>query len=279
MGAFYCKTLHVGGGTVTRTRYDAAEGQLRKCLLLAGAGAAACCEHEQVQGGAQPSQLQTGAEMSNVRSTEISNFIFRLLKYLTSPAAISPASSSSSSASASASSSKRPSKDDLAQTHARCEERAEEERADRGAAAQVGAGAVLDAKSEIVVLEATAQLSVLLRVPGGPLKGAQAVRSSMEALLSIRRLPLQHVARPSGSMSAAQLAAWQAVAEAVTGLTKELATLPGTGVSLGGQKEVAKETLKDLFRQALKLKPQHDETAVRRVLEILLALARLFSRV
>ena len=138
---------------------------------------------------------------------------------------------------------------------------------------------MLDAKSEIAVLEATAQLSVLLRVPGGPLKGAQAVRSSMEALLSIRRLPLQHVARPSGSMSAAQLAAWQAVAEAVTGLTKELATLPGTGVSLGGQKEVAKETLKDLFRQALKLKPQNDETAVRRVLEILLALARLFSRV
>ena len=77
MGAFYCKTLHVGGGTVTRTRYDAAESQLRKCLLLAGAGSAACCEQEQEQGGGQASQPQTGSEMSNFKSSEISTFIFR----------------------------------------------------------------------------------------------------------------------------------------------------------------------------------------------------------
>jgi hypothetical protein len=41
LGSFYFATLHVGGGCVTRTRYDAAEGQLRKCLLVAAAGTAA----------------------------------------------------------------------------------------------------------------------------------------------------------------------------------------------------------------------------------------------
>ena len=41
LGSFYHSTLHMGGGTVTRTRYDAAHGQLRKCLLLAGADHAA----------------------------------------------------------------------------------------------------------------------------------------------------------------------------------------------------------------------------------------------
>ena len=41
LGSFYFATLHVGGGCVTRTRYDAAEGQLRKCLLVASAGSAA----------------------------------------------------------------------------------------------------------------------------------------------------------------------------------------------------------------------------------------------
>jgi hypothetical protein len=51
------------------------ESQLRKCLLLAGAGAAACCEQELEHGGGQASHPQTGTQMSNFKSSEISTFI------------------------------------------------------------------------------------------------------------------------------------------------------------------------------------------------------------
>ena len=217
LGTFYTATLHVGSGVVTRTRYDAAEGQLRKCLLLAG-------------GAAGPKQ---------------------------ETCSVSPA--------------KRPAKDRPA-----CPDEQFPDKPAVGDAA--AAGAVLDVNSEIAVLGATAQLSLLLRVSGGPLKGAQALRSSLEALLSILRLPLRREAASEGNvlkLSSAHLIAWRSVAESVKGLTKELATV-SAGVSLGGH-EVPRDTLKDLYRQALKVNPEQDAASVACLLEILQTLAKLFA--
>ena len=147
----------------------------------------------------------------------------------------------------------------------------------------------LDANSEGVVLHATAQLSMLLRVSGGPLKGAQPLRASLEALVSIRRLSVARQLSAGGvaeenragggqsprgkgsSPVVMHLDAWHAVAQALTGLSKELAIMPGA-VSLGGDKEIQRDAIKDLFRRALKLKPKEDEAAVRDLLEILSSL-------
>lgn len=217
LGTFYCATLHLGGGVVTRTRFDAAEGQLRKCLLLAGS----VNEHDAAD------------SHSTILSSNASTLV------------------------------KRPSK----QRHQQ----------QTGQATKPGA-TVLDTRSEIAVLQATAQLSLLVRVSGGPHKGTQALRLSLEALVSLRRFPLRHEAVESTDqpMSAAQLAAWQAVAEALKGLTKELATLPA-GASLGAHKESVKDRLKDLFRQALKVKPGDHVGHVTQLLEILTSLAALFA--
>ena len=191
---------------MTRTRYDAAQVQLRKCVLLAGADSASA-------------------------------------------------------------------------------PRSEDDESSASAACCIEA---LDPHNESVVLQATAQLSLLMRVSGGPLKGTQALRASLEALLSIRRLPACHdVARGGGRgggggdgsrqrVPNANLAAWQAVAESLKGLTKELATLPA-GLSLAGHKEVKKETLKDLYRQALRLSPLDNEAHVANIQEMLMALAALIA--
>jgi len=219
LGTFYCATLHLGGGVVTRTRYDAAEGQLRKSLLLAGAasvtGHDSTDSHSSILASAAPTVAKRPPKQRQQHTGDTTNTVTR----------------------------------------------------------------VLDPHSEVAVLQATAQLSLLLRVSGGPHKGTQALRLSLEALLSLRRFPLWHEADAVGTeqhTSAQQLAAWQAVAEALKGLTKELATMPA-GATLGGQKEVAKDRLKDLFRQALKLKAADHLLHVTQLLELLTSLATLFA--
>jgi hypothetical protein len=159
-------------------------------------------------------------------------------------------------------------------------------------------------KCETALLAASAQLSLLVRVSGGPLKGSQGLRASLESLLCILRLPLQEevtgaeaensaagsssgapgtsgkrgegkaLIKAEGKACVALIRAWVSVAEALKGLMKLLASLP-PGVALGGSKEVPKETLKDLYRQALKLNPEQDGAAVKHLLDILKALTKL----
>jgi len=226
LGSFYLATLHVGGGCVTRTRYDAAEGQLRKCLLVAAAGSAA----DLAPPSASHLKRSLPQQILGQREDQV--------------------------------------------------------------------------KCETALLAASAQLSLLVRVSGGPLKGSQGLRASLESLLCILRLPLQEevtgaeaensaagsssgapgtsgkrgegkaLIKAEGKACVALIKAWVSVAEALKGLMKLLASLP-PGVSLGGSKEVPKETLKDLYRQALKLNPEQDGAAVKHLLDILKALTKL----
>ena len=68
----------------------------------------------------------------------------------------------------------------------------------------------------------------MCRRAGGPLKGVQALKASLEALQSLRRLPFRHESIASSTGAAAHLAAWQTVAEAVQVLLREcLIACPG----------------------------------------------------
>ena len=69
---------------------------------------------------------------------------------------------------------------------------------------------------------------IMCRRAGGPLKGVQALKASLEALQSLRRLPFRHESIASSTGAAAHLAAWQTVAEAVQVLLREcLIACPG----------------------------------------------------